>query len=549
MNRLFHRNGRIPQAFRPRLERVEERECPSCTVFQRGDELVILGDGEANAVTIADTREGDIAVSCDGGDPHRFAGVSSIVVATFGGDDAIDATFSALSAPSFQFRADLGAGDDRLAIRGFDPQPDPPRQSFAFAIDAGAGNDSVAFDLGGAEINGRFFVEANGGTGVDGMSISAIVPCILPESELRIALLGGPGADAIETSLTCLENEGGLFVMEANGGEGDDSLAMNAVDPCIIPGSRTRIAMSGELGDDTIDASLSGLENEGGQFFLEIDGGFGMDGMSVRGIIPCILPESELRIALLGGPGADAIDTSLTGLENEGGRFELEALGGEGNDRLAIETMDPCIVPGSRTRIAMSGGADDDAISALFGGAPETRERAELDGALQLDLAGGRGDDFASLTLTNAEIRGATNVNVDGDAGNDHVRLGITEDVRVLGSLGVSTRGGVGDDVLESFIIPCIRPEAVGRFLFDGGAGNDRIDARVGMHDHDTGTLAVHVLGGIGDDDLTLALRFTEHLLSLDAVVDGGDGRDAAHVTSDVRVINCEEIEILDEPR
>jgi Ca2+-binding RTX toxin-like protein len=366
---------------------------------------------------------------------------------------------------------------------------------------------------------------------------------------LRIGLLGGPGDDAIETSLTGLENEGGRFALEAVGGEGNDRLSLDAIDPCFVPGSRTRIAMSGGLGDDTIDATLSGLESEGGEFFLEVDGGFGIDAMSVRAIVPCILPESELRIALLGGPGADAIDTSLTGLENEGGLFVMEALGGEGADRLALNAMDPCLIPGSRTRIAMSGGPDDDALSALLGGAPETRERAELDGALQLDLEGGRGDDSIALDMVNAEIRGRTNVTAEGDAGNDRVRLGIAADARVVGSLDLAARGGIGNDVMESFIIPCILPEAIGRFLFDGGDGNDRIDAHVGMHEHDTGALAVLVRGGLGDDDLTLALSGTEFLLSLQALVDGGDGRDAAHVTRDVRVANCEEIEILDEPR
>jgi hypothetical protein len=432
------RVDQVPSRRFIRVEELERRECPSCTIVQTGDTLSILGDREANRITIADTREGDIAVSCDGGDPHRFAGVSRITVSTFGGDDSVAATFGALRASDFQFRADLGAGDDRLAIRGFDPQPDPPAQSLAFAIDAGLGNDSVAFDLGSAEINGRFAID--------------------------------------------------------------------------------------------------------------IDGGLGVDGMSIRAIIPCILPESELRIGLVGGPGNDAIETSFTGLENEGGRFALSAAGGEDNDRLALNAMDPCLIPGSRTRIAVSGGADDDAISARLGGAPET-ESAELDGLLRLEFDGGRGDDSTALELFKAEIHGATQIDLEGNAGDDSTRLEIAADVRVLTSLDLVARGGIGNDVMESFIVPCIRPEGRGHFLFDGGEGNDRIDARIGMHEHDTGALAVLVRGGLGDDDLTLAMSGTEHLNFLQAVVDGEDGYDAAHATSDVRVANCEEIEILDGPR
>ena len=117
----------------------------------------------------------------------------------------------------------------------------------------------------------------------------------------------------------------------------------------------------------TASRSIWGGAEINGSFFVEVDGGFGVDAMSVRAIVPCILPESDVRIALLGGPGMDAIDTSLTGLENEGGRFVLEAIGGEGADRLNLTAMDPCVVPGSRTRFALAGGADNDAISALVG--------------------------------------------------------------------------------------------------------------------------------------------------------------------------------------
>src|SRR5687767_2196607 len=70
-------------SFRPRLERLESRDCPSCTVFQRDQTLIILGDEGANQVEIADTREGDIAVTCDGGETERFSGVQRIVALTF----------------------------------------------------------------------------------------------------------------------------------------------------------------------------------------------------------------------------------------------------------------------------------------------------------------------------------------------------------------------------------------------------------------------------------------------------------------------------------
>ena len=48
MNPLRRQFLRQAAAFRPRLERLEPRDCPSCTVFQREQTLVVLGDDEAN---------------------------------------------------------------------------------------------------------------------------------------------------------------------------------------------------------------------------------------------------------------------------------------------------------------------------------------------------------------------------------------------------------------------------------------------------------------------------------------------------------------------
>jgi hypothetical protein len=589
--------------FRLRLERLERRDCPSCTVFQKEETLVILGDEGANQIAIADTREGDIVVTCDVGDPHRFTGVNRIDLRTLGGDDEINATFSNPPDPVFEFRAelgtgndrltisgfdpqpdpplrrsssfdiqtgagddeilatfacpadpnfhfranlgagddrlninwqnppdpvrlgesnppepvrtvdfdihagagddaiaarfacpsdhyhfraDLGAGDDRLSISGFDPQPDPPLASAEFDIRAGAGDDEIVFDLGGAEINGRFLVSAHGGAGNDRLAFGAIEPCYLPGSETQFALLGGAGDDLIEMSLTGLENEGGRFVLEAAGGIGNDHLVLGAIDPCYLPESETRIALSGDADDDLIEISMRGLESEG-RFVLEAAGGGGNDHLIV-GVDPCFLPESETRIGLFGNDGDDLIEMSLTGLENEG-RLLLEAAGGLGNDHLVLGAVDPCWLPESETRIALLGNA---------------------------------GDDLIEVSMSELEIEGG---------------------------FDLSILGGVGNDILESFIQPCILPAGRASFLFDGDAGADRIAARFEADADSRGALDVRVLGGLGDDDLTLALFGADDLALLLALVDGGRNHDIARVTRNVRVVNCEEVIFLDEPR
>jgi hypothetical protein len=83
------------QHFPSPLGRLERRDCPSCTVFQKGETLFIVGDKSDNHIDIADTREGGIALSCDGGAAQIFAGVKKWDMKTLAGNGEITATFSA----------------------------------------------------------------------------------------------------------------------------------------------------------------------------------------------------------------------------------------------------------------------------------------------------------------------------------------------------------------------------------------------------------------------------------------------------------------------
>lgn len=263
---------RFPTRFRPRLERLERRDLLSCTVFQTGDTMTILGDREANHIAIADTREGGIRVTCDRSEPQTFTGVKQIDLNTFGGHDEVTASFA--NPPDlFQFRVDLGAGNDRLAIRGFDPQPEPPLRRVSFVIQAGAGNDEVMFDMGDAAVNGRFLISADGGSGNDRLKVISD-GSVLPESELRIALRGDAGDDVIEADFRGLENQG-RFVLHADGGAGNDVLR-GLID--LGPRSRGRsdILFAGDLGDDDLTLALFGDDVESLATAV-VDGGRGND--------------------------------------------------------------------------------------------------------------------------------------------------------------------------------------------------------------------------------------------------------------------------------
>src|SRR5262245_26683272 len=142
MKRNLPLNRRFPVRFQPRLESLETRDCPSCSVVHKGDTLFIVGDREANQIAIADTREGGITVTCDGSVRPAFQGVRVIDIKTGGGNDEVSAAFENHSTPDFVFRVDLGTGNDILSIRGVGEHV--KKRGPAFDINAGAGNDDVA---------------------------------------------------------------------------------------------------------------------------------------------------------------------------------------------------------------------------------------------------------------------------------------------------------------------------------------------------------------------------------------------------------------------
>jgi hypothetical protein len=245
--------------------------------------------------------------------------------------------------------------------------------------------------------------------------------------------------------------------------------------------------MSGDAGDDQIDAWLHPAEIDG-LFGFAVFGGGGNDIVNSF-LIPCVSPGGRADLQFELGDGLDQFRFDL-GEGEMGGTLLIAAHGGGGNDRLAFGGIQPCFMPASETRVGLFGDADDDQIDVML------------------------------------------------------------DDPEIEGLFDLAVGGGGGNDVLDSFIVPCIRPEGRANLRFDGEAGNDHVGVLIATEDEDdTGALDVRVAGGGGDDDLMLALLGVDELSFLNALVDGGRGLDVARVTRNVRVVNCEKVIVLDEPR
>ena len=128
---------------------------------------------------------------------------------------------------NFEFRADLGAGDDRLTISGFDPQPDPPLRSVSFDIDAGTGDDAIVATFA-CPADPSFHFRANLGAGNDRLNINWEGPEEAGRLDTRRGLVAFDiHAGAGDDEITAVFVENPTIQWRSDLGAGNDRLNIN----------------------------------------------------------------------------------------------------------------------------------------------------------------------------------------------------------------------------------------------------------------------------------------------------------------------------------
>jgi len=319
-----------------------------------------------------------------------------------------------------------------------------------------------------------------------------------------------------------------------HGSDGDDVITLASVDPAFA----ASIAVHGQAGDDTLDASSFSqsvtLEGDRGNDTItggiggdSLVGGDGDDHLNGRGGHDTIFGEIG-DDSLYGGSGSDRLDggRQADSLYGQGSRLD-SLTGGPGSDLLSGGSGTDVLVEAVNERIILTsysmGGLGTDRISGLelavlasgsngiwidasrFGG------RVTLIGGSGRDrLTGGRrDDDLRGGEGIDTLIGGPGNDTLSGDAGDDMLNGGIGQD---------SLNGGAGHDRLFG-----------GRHAdwLDGGDGNDHLrgqgsfDTLFGRSGDDTliGDSGGDRLNGGSGNDLLLGGDGLDRLL-------GGRGRD-----------------------
>lgn len=214
-------------------------------------------------------------------------------------------------------------------------------------------------------------------------------------------------------------------------------------------------------------------------------------GNGVRGVVVCMGPSGQNRFTLNAGAASEVRADSMI-------HFTVNGGGDQDNVQLNIADASPGWVIHSNLR-----GGDD-----VFSLNVDTPSDSEIIPCVRVNVRGEGGNDQISIDLTGASVN--SEVLVDAGAGNDFVA--VTADPPPEHSL----------------------------FRLSGGAGNDTIDALFNLRSESRGVIGVELLGGAGDDALSLDFDGPGTPTVRRALLDGGAGFDSATAPKFARVLNTE---------
>ncbi len=359
-----------------------------------------------------------------------------------------------------------GAGSDTLDGGGGDDTLDG--QNGNDVVSGGDGQDTFVWNGAGdgvdtlSSVSGYDSVRVNGNGSSNNYTVSQV------NGQVKVS----DGSASITVASV-------IQVIEINGGGGDDTINVQALDRV---GTATLLTINGDAGNDTISAAGVKL----GLVYLALNGGTGNDSLT----------GGNGNDTLDGGDGNDRLDGGLGDDLLLGGLGVDRIIGGDGNDT----------VFGGDDQDSISGGNGDDSLSGDAGA--DTIEGGNgndtIDGGLGADtlrgdvgndslLGGFDADSLAGGAGNDTLLGGGSDDTLSGENGNDKL-FGEDGNDSISGGDGDDTiNGGDGDDTITGDVGNDLIGGANGSDFLNGGAGNDTL---TGGDGNDT------LLGGAGNDVL-----------------------------------------------
>jgi Ca2+-binding RTX toxin-like protein len=485
------------------VQPLEPRRLCSVTATSAGGILTVVGDANANAITVSRNAAGTLFVNAGAvpiaGAPATVTTIQSIRVSGLGGNDTllIDETNGALP------KASLSGGDGNDTFTG---------GSGADTLNGDFGNDALLGKAGNDTLSGGVGDDTlTGGTGSDqAFGQAGNDRMIWNPGDGSDLNEGGDGTDTVEVN--------GADVAEAFSADGvGNRVLFQRIDPgpfTIDIGTSEKLLLNAKGGDDSFFGGTAL-----GAMTVSVDGGAGND----------TLIGTDGADTLLGGGGNDLIDGNAGAdrafmgngndvfkwdpgdgsdlVEGQAGADLLLFNGADGNENVDLASN------GNRLRFFRSAGnitMDVDDV--------ETVQFNALGGVDNVTVHDLRGTDVTQVDLTLSAAMGG------GDAQNDTVTVEGTRHGDTITVAGTTALGGVsvsglaatvnirgaepadkltvnslkGDDVVNASGLDA---DAI-LFAADGGKGNDVL---VGGPGNDTllgGDGNDILIGGRGDDQL-----------------------------------------------
>lgn len=333
-----HRKNRGANGFRPRLEGLEDRCCPSVNSSFNDGTLRLSGNGAADEITIRATGEDRIRVTgfTTGAATRDFNRVDRIVINLGGGANTINLNLSAdadvdlhitggsgadtvnLNTNSVNGDSDLnvtarlGNGDDQFTYTSNGFTGDDAHLDLN--IEGGAGNDTVRFALGAVREGSEVDIHANLGNGLNRLSGTA--SRFEEDSSLELEIDGGNDRDVVGLSLGELFEDSEVFA-DINLRGGNDNLKSSLF---VLDGASLEMFVDAGAGDDSVTLGFGGF-GEDSEVDVDVRLGDGNDQFSMP-ITRAFDDDAEVEVHVDGGNGNDS--ANITARNGFGDDFDLQ---------------------------------------------------------------------------------------------------------------------------------------------------------------------------------------------------------------------------------
>jgi hypothetical protein len=248
---LSNRARSQPCTFRPQLEALESRDCPSAVVTFIPHTLLILGDSGDNTVKITDNGSGTVTASVDSVPAVTKSGINNILVLTRGGNDTVNYNLTGTLTTPRLLSVDLGSLADTAANKNsatLDFGGNAINSYFAAVVVGTAGQDTVSTANFTGDIKGVAALAVYSGGGADSTDVAYQGTLT---GTLAFYLDGQGGNDTVSATVKLNDGSTGNLAAVVEGGNGDDNLTLTVEES--TPNSLAHLiaVLNGGAGTDT----------------------------------------------------------------------------------------------------------------------------------------------------------------------------------------------------------------------------------------------------------------------------------------------------------